>query len=87
MKTDIEKVNYADFHWEPCKSDNVVFDFKLFDIESTMRRNVKRCAELGAYAVTISDDPLNVLGVIAAKRAGEEFGIKIIVGDVENNVL
>ena len=65
-----------------CKDNKVILDFKLWDIISTMRRNIKSFADSGCYAVTISDHPLNFQGIEEAKKAGEEYGIKIIIGDV-----
>lgn len=81
------KINYADFTNSTdianlCKTDHVVFDFKLFDIPATMRRNVKTCAELGGRAVTVANNPLNCDGITEAQKAGEEYGIQIIVGDI-----
>ena len=80
-------INYADFTNIPemfdlCKTDTVVFDFKLYDIPATMRRNIKTLAELGGHAVTISDDALNYPGIAEAKQAGLDFGIEIIVGSL-----
>ena len=66
-----------------CKNNKVVFDFKLFDIPNTMRRNIRTLAELGGYAVTIADDPYNSMGINEAYRAGEEYGIKTIIGEVD----
>ena len=74
-------INYADFTTSICQTDDVILDFKLFDIPSTMRRNVEKCAKFGAIAVTVADDPLNGPGIVEAKKAGEEYGIQIIVGD------
>lgn len=82
-------LNYADFTNQEdisnlCRTDTVICDFKLYDIPATMRRNVKTCAELGASAVTVSDHAYNRDGIIEAKKAGEEFGIRIIVGDISD---
>ena len=81
-------INYADFTnvqdiSNLCKTDTVIFDFKLYDIPNTMRRNIKSLAELGGHAVTIADDPLNCTGITEAKQAGKEYGIKIIVGSLK----
>ena len=73
-------VNYSDFEGAVNKSDNVIFDFKLFDIPSTMRRNIKMCSQLGATAVTIADNPLNQLGIHEALKAGQDYDIGIIIG-------
>ena len=78
-------LNYADFTdyadiSELCKTNAVIFDFKLYDIPATMRRNIKTLAEFGGHAVTIANDPLNYLGITEAKQAGREYGIEIIVG-------
>jgi len=78
-------LNYSDITddiADICKEEKVILDLKLWDIESTMVRNVKICAKLGAYAVTVTDHPLNSEGIIAAKQAGKKYGIKIIVGDI-----
>ena len=80
-------INYSDFTNAPdisalCKTNKVIFDFKFYDIPSTMRRNIKKCAELGGHAVTIADDPLNCMGIDEALQAGKDFGIEIIVGRV-----
>ena len=80
-------INYADFTnlqemSDLCKTDTVVFDFKLYDIPATMRRNIKTLAELGGHAVTVADDPLNYLGIAEAKQAGLDFGIEIIIGSL-----
>ena len=81
-------LNYSDYYTnmrdisDLCKTDKVVFDFKLFDIPNTMRRNIKTLANLGGHAVTVADDPLNYPGIDEAKRAGKEYGIEIIVGRV-----
>ena len=80
-------LNYADFTSNAdisalCKTNKVVFDFKLYDIPATMRRNIKTLAELGGHAVTIADHPLNCMGITEAKQAGKEYGIEIIVGRV-----
>ena len=79
-------LNYAD--WtdtgiivELCKTEKVIFDFKLYDIPNTMRRNIKTCAKWGGYAVTIADHPYNDAGIIEARKSGRDYGIKIIVGD------
>ena len=86
MKTVV--LNYADFTIIPdmtefCKANTVIFDLKLYDIPHTMRRDIKKCAELGGYAVTVADHPGNYPGMVESKKAGEEYGIKIIVGDVD----
>ena len=85
MKTVV--LTYSDFAEIPdiaefCKANTVIFDFKLYDIPNTMRRNIKKCAELGGYAVTIADHPGNSVGISEANQAGEEYGIKIILGAV-----
>ena len=81
-------INYADFTNEKditnlCKTGEVIFDFKLWDIPTTMRRNVKKCAKLGGYAVTVSDHSLNYEGISVAKEAGKKYGIQIIVGNIK----
>ena len=80
-------LNYSD--WtnhddiaELCKSNTVICDFKLYDIPKTMRRNIKTLAELGVSAVTVADDMLNFLGIAESQKAGKEYGITIIVGDI-----
>ena len=78
-------INYSDFidrktMIELCKKEKVIFDFQLWDIPNTMRRNIKTSAELGAYAITIADNPLNVQGIKEAYKAGEKYNIKIILG-------
>ena len=90
MKWDIRMVvlNYADFTNKEdisdlCRANTVIFDFKLYDIPKTMRRNVKTCANLGANAVTVADDAGNCMGIAEAKKAGDEYGIRIIVGDIQ----
>ena len=80
-------LNYADFTnkediYSLCQSTQVICDFKLYDIPATMRRNVKTCAELGVSAVTVSNHKGNSEGIIEAQKAGKEYGIKIIVGNV-----
>ena len=67
-----------------CKANQVIFDFKLWDIPKTMRRNIKTLAELGGHAVTVTDDPYFQSGVSEAQAAGKEYGIKIIVGSITN---
>ena len=79
-------LNYADFTnrqdiSDLCKGNKVVFDLKLWDIPSTMHRNIKQCAELGGHAVTVTDHPLNYQGITEALKAGEKYGIEIIVGN------
>ena len=81
-------LNYSDYYTNMrdisalCKTNKVVFDFKLYDIPATMRRNIKTLAKLGGHAVTVSDDALNYPGIAEAKQAGKEYGIEIIVGRV-----
>lgn len=72
---------------EICKTEKVILDLKLHDIPNTMRRNVKTCAELGAIAVTVADHPFNIHGIKEAVKAGEEFGINIIIGAVYDKEL
>ena len=81
-------LNYSDFMdrrdiSDLCKKNTVVFDFKLWDIPTTMRRNVKTCAELGGHAVTVADHPLNHDGITEALQAGKKYGIEIIVGSID----
>ena len=80
-------LNYADFTNAEdvsnlCRANTVVLDFKLYDIPTTMRRNIKTCADLGVSAVTIADDTGNCIGIAEAKKVGKEYGIRIIVGDI-----
>ena len=80
----MRKIHYSDF--DPLQCKGAILDFKLYDIPSTMRRNVKRCAELGAAAVTVADHPLNCMGITAAREAGKEYGIQIIVAGIDEPV-
>ena len=85
-------LNYTDFINAKdisnlCKANIVIFDFKLYDIPNTMRRNVKTCAQLGAEAVTVADHPLNHDGITEALQAGKKYGIEIIVGEVNSKEL
>ena len=72
---------------EICAKEKVVFDFKFFDIEATMKRNVMKCAEMGGYAVTVADNILNRQGISTALEAGRKYGINIIVGDARCGLL
>ena len=83
-------INYSDFTnlqgmSALCKTNKVVFDFKLFDIPNTMRRNISTLAKIGGHAVTISDDALNYPGIAEAKQAGLDFGIEIIIGSLNSD--
>ena len=69
-----------------CKENKVIFDFRLYDIPNTMRRNVKQCAKWGGYAVTVAGHPYNRDGVKEAIKTGEEYGIKIIMKYTVNEV-
>ena len=75
-------LNYSDLTdiSKQCESGDVVLDLKLFDIPSTMRRNIKKCAELGAVAVTVAENVLNYEGILVALKSGKEYGIEIIIG-------
>ena len=64
-----------------CSKEKVLFDFNFFDIPSTMRRNIKACASLGGYAVTVANTPLNREGIIEAQKACKEYNIKIVLGE------
>ena len=82
----IKRINYSDYTTQEeikefCSKERVIFDLNLYDIPNTMRRNVKACAELGAYAVTVANHPGNVLGIAEAQKAGAEYGIQIILGE------
>ena len=85
-------LNYSDFMdrrdiSDLCKKNTVVFDFKLWDIPTTMRRNVKTCAELGGHSVTVADHPLNHDGITEALQAGKKYGIEIIVGNIDDGLV
>lgn len=89
MSKDVVVLTYSDFFdvediASLCRDNNVVLDFKLYDIPATMRRNIRTCANIGASTVTVADCPLNCPGISEAHKAGNEYGIKIIVGDFKN---
>ena len=72
--TDLMEMDLVHF----CLTNDVLLDIKMFDIPSTMRRNVKKCAELGAKAVSVADHPLNVMGIEAAEEVGRALGVLVV---------
>ena len=79
------RIGYSDYFnheniKEFCAENKVIFDFNLYDIPATMRRNIKTCAEIGAFGVTVANHPGNALGISEAYQAGKDYDIKIIMG-------
>lgn len=86
------KINWSDFtDFESmkslCQKEKVILDFNLWDIPNTMRRNIKAFAEIGAYAMTVSNHPWNAKEISQVKAWGKEYGIKIIQKNIPNEVI
>jgi len=80
------RMGYSDFFEcnnirEYCRKNKVIFDFNLYDIPATMRHNIKTCADIGAFGITVANHPGNALGIKEAYLAGVEYDIEIIMGE------